>query len=70
MKETSITKEFTFINDHYKVTKYHGSEVLEIELFSKDSIWNDGSYKRIYFGHLEPLEEIIKFFKENPNPLS
>jgi len=70
-QETQRTFE-QFAGDRYKVTIYHGSNVMEIEELIRLSWWkslwrSDGQeyiWKRIYFGHITPLEEFVSFYHE------
>lgn len=59
-----------FAGDKYKVTVYHGSNVMEIEELVELSWWKkifstqERVWKRMYFGHVTPLEEFTKFYHE------
>jgi hypothetical protein len=67
MKENSISKEFEWLGTYYKVTRHIGSEVIEISEKVPNGFWgkHDLVWKRIYFGHTNPLEEAINFFKNS-----
>jgi hypothetical protein len=59
-----------FAGDKYKVTVYHGSWVMEVQelvkihWFKRIFSTQDYEWKRIYFGHVTPLEEFTKFFND------
>ena len=62
-------KEFKFLGEWYRFGKHHGSELIEIERMEKGSKWGFGAehvWRRLYFGHAQPLETALAFFKENP----
>ncbi len=70
MKEGTTTKTFEWLaGTKYKAAIHHGSNIIEIFELVKTS-WvkrifssQDKVWKRIYFGHLTPLESIVKFYK-------
>jgi hypothetical protein len=72
MKPEQSGRVFDHLDSRYKITVYHGSNVIEIEEQIKLSWWKslwriDGQgyiWKRIYFGHITPLEEFTKFYLE------
>jgi hypothetical protein len=53
--------EFKWIIDYYRVTKYFGSNIVEVEEQYKTWLGNY-KWRRIYMGHIEPLKEITEFF--------
>ncbi len=67
MKDLKISKEIEWLGNYYRITRHIGSEVIQIEELVKNGFWGKHNmvYKRIYFGHIDPLEEAIKFFKES-----
>lgn len=70
MKETKVSKEFEWLGEYYRVSKYHGSEVMEIEVMVPNGFWGKSNmiYQRIYMGHEQPIEAALNFFKENSAP--
>ena len=69
---SQVSKEFKFIDTYYRVTKYFGSNLIEIsELVPNGKFWGTGMvYKRIYMGHANPLSEALGFFEENVTPIT
>jgi hypothetical protein len=69
MKVHIETKSFTFIDTQYRVSVYHGANLIKIEVFVFNSWWREffsskvGGWKTIHFGHSNPIEEAIKFYK-------
>jgi hypothetical protein len=72
MKPEQSGKVFEYLNRRYKISVYHGSNVMKIEEEIKLSLWKsmwriDGKeyiWKQIYFGHATPIEEFTKFYNE------
>lgn len=66
MKPTEKTIEFKFIHN-YKVTHHIGSELIEIqELVHKKTLFVDKYvWKRIYFGHSNPIQFAIDFYNKS-----
>lgn len=63
MKKTKVTTSFEFLGEYFAITKHLGSNVIEIaELVDKR--FGGTEYKRIYFGHIVPLKEAIRFFEK------
>jgi hypothetical protein len=69
---SQISKEFKFIDTYYRVTKYFGSNLIEISELVPNGFWGKSSmvYKRIYMGHANPLSEALDFFEETPTPIN
>lgn len=67
MKNLTVTKEFTFLQEYYRVTRSVGPEIIKIEKMVPNGFWgkNQMIYKTIYHGHIVPLEESLRFFKES-----
>lgn len=65
-----ISKEFSFLGEYYRVTKFFGSNLIEISRLEQNGFWGRASmvYKRIYFGHANPIKEALDFFEENVTP--
>lgn len=66
MKE--LSKTFTYLSDTFRVTKHFSPDLIEIEvwrerkpLFGKDT----GDWVRTYFGHIEPIQTVLDFYKIN-----
>lgn len=67
MENKSITREYEFLGAHYKITKYFGSNVVELEVLHK-KMFGRYKYQRIYFGHIDPLKETVEFFESSLTP--
>lgn len=63
MKELTKSKEIEWLGSTYRITRHIGSEVIEIE--ERVGTWWGSYYKRLYFGHINPLEEALEFFKQS-----
>lgn len=63
MKTLSESKEVSFLGSHFRITKYAGSNVVEIEEKYRNKWWRNEEdfYRRVYFGHAEPLFEFARF---------
>jgi len=64
-KNETIAKEFEFLGQFYYVSKHIGSNTIKFKRLEKD-FWGNTKYKQIYSGHINPLEEVVKFFNTNP----
>jgi len=61
MKELeSIT--FEWLSTTYRFTKHNSANITEIEKYVKRK-YRKGYWVTIYFGHIDPLQEAIKFFE-------
>lgn len=66
MKEKSKSKEIEWLGSNYEFTVHLGSNVIEIREQVKSGIFNQSyKWKLIYFGHIDPLSEAVKFFTES-----
>ncbi|MES2006889.1 MAG: hypothetical protein V4436_02140 [Patescibacteria group bacterium] len=67
MKENTTSKEYGFLDEYYRVTKYFGSNLVEIEQLVPNGFWGKSQmiYKRIYFGHIDPIQGAVDFFKSS-----
>ncbi len=61
MKKDRATFSFEFLGEHFRVSRYFGSELIEIEKLVKRRFRNS-QYERFYFGHPHPLEEALSLF--------
>ncbi len=68
MKKTRVTYSFEFLGEHFRVSRYFGSELIEIEKLVKRRFRN-ARYERFYFGHVNPLEEAVSLFKSQSIPI-
>ncbi len=62
MKTNKITEQFDFLGESFVITKYLGSNVIEIGRWEERRFGKSG-YERIYFGHIDPLKETLRFFE-------
>jgi len=73
MKTKSISKRATHIIDEYRFTfhfMFEGrSGLIEIERFhyKKTFLGRMTYWKRIYFGHIDPIKQAVEFFDQNIN---
>lgn len=63
MKNSRITKQWEWLGDMYMATIYSSSNTIEI-LKWEESTFFKSTYKTIYFGHVDPLKEFVKFFEQ------
>ncbi len=61
-KEKQITFEFF---DEFKVTHHIGSELIEIERWLEPSLGKKRTWKRIYFGHVNPIRMALNFYDKS-----
>ena len=71
MEHEIIIKEFTFLSRSYRVKVHCNPKLIEMEVFVYNSWWREvltskvGRWKRIYFGHDNPIMAMIDFYKQN-----
>ena len=66
METRSKQTEFKYF-DIYRVSHHIGSELIEIEVKQFKSNWFRGKeyWKRIYFGHPEPIKMALEFYEKS-----
>lgn len=65
MKDLKKSKTIEFLGDFYRITRYIGADVIEIEKLVEDGfVFKHDVWLRIYFGSITLLEDAIAFFKE------
>ncbi len=66
MKENKTIREFEYLGRNYRVTTYVMFDkpgIIEIEEWEKAIyFWQKDGWKRIYMGHITPLEWSLSFF--------
>lgn len=69
MKINTVSKEVTWIDTVFRITKHLGSNLIEIEQLVPNGFWGKSQmvYKRVYMGHIDPLRDAVEFF-DNPKP--
>jgi hypothetical protein len=67
MKQLSKSKEVLWIDTLYRYTYHPGSQLIEIEVKVPNGFWGSSQmvYKRIYFGHVDPIRDAVQFFDES-----
>jgi hypothetical protein len=67
MKNPHIAKQIEWLGEHYRVTKYFGSNVLRLEKLERSTWFRNAEWRTVYFGHIDVLEDCVRFFHAN-NP--
>lgn len=67
MKEKTLSKEFEYIGEYYRVSKHLGTNLIKIEVLVPNGFWgkSDMIYKTIYFGFPQPITEALNFFNKH-----
>jgi hypothetical protein len=64
-----MTKQYwtviEWLGSRFEVTKHCGANVIEIRQDKDLGFWRGKKSVLVYFGHIDPLKEMVKFFEEN-----
>ena len=59
---SQMSYDFDFLQQNYRVIKHFGSNTIEILIWEKGGLFKKDGWRRIYFGHADPLKRSLKFF--------